>query len=869
VTAPEPNPEAAAVSAGQAGAWTRRIAPFAGAAVFLLALWALHGELSEARLAAFAESLTAISLVQIAASIGLTVVSYGLVANVDWLALRYTPARLPWRRAALSSVAAYAIANVAGFGAFSANAVRLRLYSAWGLDAPIVATVAVASSCATYLGATAALGTGLLLGAPMVSQLLGPPTSTLMVVGAALLALVLLVASAAGRGPEELKIAGAVVRRPPRRWPYLQIAAAATDWFTTAAVLWALLPPDSRPEFIAFAPAFILASVAGAVSGLPAGIGAFDVAIVFAAPPGAEEGYAAALIVYRLIFFLGPLAFAAGGLAWSGREPIGRTLSLSRRRFDAAAFAIAPMAFSLLSFAAGAMTLASVATPSVAERLHAVSRWAPHAVIEASHFLASLAGVLLLVVAGGLRRRLSGAWLLTLALLGGAAMLSLLKGGDWEQAALLAALFAVLAVSRPAFYRKDPMLSLKLFSPWTAAIALTLAAMLWVGEFAYRHVEYRDELWWTFLLDADAPRSLRAAAGAAALAAAVFAWRWMQHSPPKPEAVAFDAARIASALEGADSGHADANLAFLGDKRFLASPSGRSFIQYGVHGRSWIAMGEPAGLASERRELLWRFREEADRHGAWPVFYSVRKEALPELIEVGLAVQKVGEAAIVPLAEFALEGSARAPLRHARNRAGREGAAFEVVSPPDVAALLPELRAISDAWLEGRHGKELGFTLGRFDEAYLLRFPIALVRVAGRPVAFANIWTTADKRELSIDLMRYAPTAPDSVMDYLFIELALWAKAAGYRELDLGMAPLAGLEGRRLAPLLTRLGAFVFDHAEAIYGFEGLRAYKEKFDPVWEPLYLAAPSRLILPVALGDVAMLTRGGLLRTLTRGD
>jgi phosphatidylglycerol lysyltransferase len=869
VTATAPKPTVGAESVGGVGVWTRRTAPFAAAAVFLLALWALHAEMSEVRLAEFAASLEAISFVQIAAAIGLTVVSYGLIANVDWLALRYTPARLPWRRAALSSVAAYAIANVAGFGAFSANAVRLRLYSAWGLDAPIVATVAVVSSCATYLGATAATGTGLLLGAPLVSRLFGPSTNGLMAVGAGLLALVFAVAWAAGRGPEELRVARAVVRRPPRRWPFAQIAVAATDWFATASVLWVLLPPDSRPEFIAFAPAFVIASVAGAASGLPAGIGAFDAAIVFAAPPGAEEGYAAALIVYRLIFYLGPLAFAASGLAWTGRKPIGRTLSLSRRRFDAAAFALAPMAFSLLSFAAGVMTLVSVATPSVAERLHAVSRWAPHAVIEASHFLASLVGVLLLVVAGGLRRRLSGAWALALALLGSAAVLSVLKGGDWEEASLLASLFALLAVSRPAFYRKDPMLSLKLISPWTVAIAVTLAAMIWVVEFAFRHVEYRDELWWTFLVDGDAPRTLRAVAGAAALAAAVFAWRWMQHSPPKSEPVAFDPARIASVLAGADSGHADANLAYLGDKRFLASPSGLSFIQYGVHGRSWIAMGEPAGLASERRALLWRFREEADRHGAWPVFYSVRKEALPELIEIGLAVQKVGEAAVVPLTEFTLEGSARAPLRHARNRAARDGATFDVAAPADVAALLPELRTISDAWLAGRHGKELGFTLGRFDESYLTRFPIALVRVEGRPVAFANVWTTADKRELSIDLMRHAPTAPGSAMDYLFIELALWAKTAGYRELDLGMAPLAGLEGRRLAPLLTRLGAFVFDHAEAIYGFEGLRAYKEKFDPVWEPLYLAAPSRLILPVALGDIAMLTSGGLLGALTRGS
>ena len=81
------------------------------------------------------------------------------------------------------------------------------------------------------------------------------------------------------------------------------------------------------------------------------------------------------------------------------------------------------------------------------------------------------------------------------------------------------------------------------------------------------------------------------------------------------------------------------------------------------------------------------------------------------------------------------------------------------------------------------------------------------------------------------------------------------------------MAPLAGLDGRRLAPALTRLGAFVYDVGEPLYGFEGLRRYKEKFAPTWEPLFLAAPGRLMLPVALGDVALLTSGGVLGLLGR--
>ena len=105
-------------------------------------------------------------------------------------------------------------------------------------------------------------------------------------------------------------------------------------------------------------------------------------------------------------------------------------------------------------------------------------------------------------------------------------------------------------------------------------------------------------------------------------------------------------------------------------------------------------------------------------------------------------------------------------------------------------------------------------------------------------------------------------------MDFLFIELMLWGKEKGVQAFDLGMAPLSGLEDHRLATLTSKLGAFVYEHANKIYGFEGLRNYKKKFDPDWEPLYLVAPAGLSLPIALGDVAILTSGGLKGMFTKG-
>ena len=79
------------------------------------------------------------------------------------------------------------------------------------------------------------------------------------------------------------------------------------------------------------------------------------------------------------------------------------------------------------------------------------------------------------------------------------------------------------------------------------------------------------------------------------------------------------------------------------------------------------------------------------------------------------------------------------------------------------------------------------------------------------------------------------------------------------------MAPLAGLEDRRIAPVFARVGALVFDEGGALYGFQGLRSYKAKFAPDWRPRFIAAPVSTPLPLALLDVALLTSGGWLGML----
>lgn len=530
---------------------------------------------------------------------------------------------------------------------------------------------------------------------------------------------------------------------------------------------------------------------------------------------------------------------------------------------------LAPPIASVLAFLAGLALLASAAQPAVPERLRAVLEMWPLAAVELTHFMASVVGVLLLLVAGGLWRRLDGAYWLTLVLLIAGAVFSLTKALDWEEAAALGAVAVLLAPAHDAFFRRSRLTAALFTGPWLIGVCAALVLTIWLMLMSYENVAYSDELWWTMLRDADLARSLRAVAGAVIVGLLLLAWIALHPHRPAQDAQrrAAGMAKAETILQTAERAHGEANLMFTGDKSFVFTPSGKSVVMYRPRGGWWIAMGDPVGPVSERMEALLRFHAAADAASASPVIYAASQELLPALIDLGYAVRKIGESAMVDLPDFSLEGPARAKLRQVKSRLTRDGWRVRVRAPQQ-AIDWTRLRSVSDGWLARHAGREKSFSLGRFEEAYLDRFPIALVESeAGASVAFASLWPTPDRGEIAIDLMRYGAEAPPGVMDFLLLGAIEWARDAGYRALDLGMTPLAGLPLSRYAPALSKIGAALYEAGEDIYGFKGLRAYKNKFDPTWRPVFIAAPGHVSLPFALLGAGLLTSGGLIGLLTK--
>jgi phosphatidylglycerol lysyltransferase len=649
---------------------------------------------------------------------------------------------------------------------------------------------------------------------------------------------------------------------PPIRLSLTQIGVSCLDWTLAGCALYVLLPPAPNLTFFGFLSIYLFAQMAGMVSQVPGGLGVFEGAVVLLLPKELPtSSVVASLLAYRATYYLLPLCIA--GLLLGAYEVLERKEGTRciARAFGQWVPEVAPRVLAVTTFVGGTVLLVSGATPAISGRLSWVRDFLPLPVIEISHFLGSLAGTGLLLLARGLQRRLDAAYLLTAILLASGMLASLLKGFDFEEAIILGIMLGMLLPCRKYFYRRSSLLAEPFTPGWVVAILLVFSGTLWLGLFSYKHVEYSNDLWWRFAWHGGASRFLRAAVGSLCLTLFIAIARLLR--PAWPRIVSPDAAetdRVRALVQA--SRRTVANLALLGDKRFLFSESGKGFIMYGVEGRSWVAMGDPVAPQGEVVELAWRFLQLCDRHGGWTVFYEVATENLTVYLDMGLTLLKIGEEARVRLETFSLEGGDRKELRHVRNRLEKEGCSFEVIPAEGTEDVLMELKRISDAWLEDRNTREKGFSLGFFDPVYIKRYPIALVRREGKIVAFTNLWQGADKDELSMDLMRYSSEAPDSVMDYLIVRLILWGRDQGYHWFSLGMAPLSGLESHPgLAPLWSRIGAFVHRHGEHFYNFQGLRRYKDKFDPEWEPRYLAIPGGLKLPRVFTNIASLISGGM--------
>lgn len=809
-------------------------------------------------------ALAALPRWRLVAALGCTAASYGLMIGYDRAALRSIGAAVPLRTAARASFTSYALSHNLGFAALTGGSARLRIYGSAGLTPFDVARVVLIAGSAFWGGVIVVTALCLMLaGAPLHFGRLVIAAWQARLAGAVLLALCAALPLAAARIPALRRLRQRATPQVGLRPLALLLAMGAADLFLSALALALLLPGLGAAGFGQFYLVYALAVVAGLVTHVPGGIGVFEATVLAGLPRHAGMDTAqvgAALLAYRAIYYFLPLGAAL--LLNIGAETRGL-----RRRMAPIGAALrvllleaSPPVMGALTFAGGLVLLLSGAIPAVHGRMRELVSLLPLPFIDASHFAASLVGTALLLTAPALVDRLESGMRATRLLFMLGAAFSIAKGLDFEEAIVMLTLAGLLQLAAPAFYRRTAGPFGAGNAGWLIAAAGAVALATATGFYAHRHLPYDNLLWWEFALRGDAPRFLRASFAAGVLIAGVAASRLL-HRPWRDLGItALPEGVFARATAGCP--RSDAALALTGDKRFLLHPAGDAFLMFRARGRTWVVMGDPVGPAERWTELCWELRRQSDACYARLCFYQISAAMLPLVIELGLKPIKYGEEAWIDTGAFTLTGPQMKTLRNGHARARREGLEMKVIPAAELGKWLPRLARVSQGWLAGRRQAEKSFSLGRFTQSYVRHFDVAVVvRAAApdQPLAFANLWRSGDGSELSVDLMRHDRQAPPGTMDFLLVELIALARAEGHARFNLGLAPLSGVQGGKLAPAWARLANLAFTLDTSAYGFSGLRRYKAKFAPRWQPRFIAGPSGVAGMRALIDLIGLVGG----------
>ncbi|HEY2253111.1 MAG TPA: phosphatidylglycerol lysyltransferase domain-containing protein, partial [Planctomycetaceae bacterium] len=603
----------------------QRIRHWAGPALVLIvmaiALTLLDRELHKYHYREVKESISKIPGWRLAACLGLTVLNYLLLIGYDLIAIRSTGHLLPLPKVALASFAGFATSY--NFGALlGGTPVRIRLYSSFGMSAAEIVRMMVAIGTTFWIGVFALAGLVFVIDPMRIPEPLHLAVSNVRPIGFVLLVLAVayLCLPLVWRKPVQWR--GHELLVPRFSTLLAQLAVSAADLTVAAGSLYVILPKSISLSYPQFLGVYLLAVVGVILTHVPGGVGILELIILTFAAPDSKPQVLAALVAFRVIYYLLPLALAFTLLLTYELRMHSEKAQAVARRVGGALGGVTPMIVSLGTMLVGAVLLFSGATPALDDRLKFVHSFLPPVLVGVSHFLDSLVGGGLLLLGRGLQRRLDAAWWSAVILLGAGVVLSLGKGFDYEEAIVASVVLVALVCARRQFYRKGSILRPAWSGGWIAAVGMTLLCTVWLGLFSHKHFEmdYSHEQWWRFLFDPTAPRFLRAQVGVAVLIVGfAIAHAFSAHARVKTTPATGGELELAWQIVGR-SPRTSSNLALLGDKILLFNDARTAFIMYGIQGRSWISMGDPVGPEEEWTELVWEFREQCDGYGAWPVF---------------------------------------------------------------------------------------------------------------------------------------------------------------------------------------------------------------------------------------------------------
>jgi glycosyltransferase 2 family protein len=235
----------------------------------------------------------------------LAAASYAIYAAFDLLGRRYTHHTIPVPRVAAIAFVSYAF-NL-NFGAWVGGVgMRYRLYSQHGLKTGVISRVLGMSLATNWLGYLALGGMVFLLRLVPLPPGWGLGADGLQLAGLLMLGVVGgYLGMCWGSRRRSWRIRGAEIHLPPLDLAMLQLSLSMANWLVIATILFVLLH-GSVPVHSVLA-VLLIASIAGVITHIPAGLGVIEaVFVALLAPDIPEEQLLAAVFAYRGLYYLAP-----------------------------------------------------------------------------------------------------------------------------------------------------------------------------------------------------------------------------------------------------------------------------------------------------------------------------------------------------------------------------------------------------------------------------------------------------------------------------------------------------------------------------------------------------------------------------------
>ncbi len=268
---------------------------------------------SQARTVDWGQVLTSLRHYRLTAvwgAVALTAASFTLYSCFDLLGRRYSGHALGAPTVMLVTFVSYAF-NLNLGAAVGSVAFRYRLYSRLGLDNGVIARIVSLSILTNWIGYLLLGGLVFSLQPPDLPASWNIDSGHLRFIGFGFLTMVAAyLGLCAFSRRRALRLRGHDIELPSVQMAGLQLLMGASNWLLMSGIVFILL--QHRIGFSAVVSALLLAAVAGVITRIPAGLGVLEavfVALLSHQMPRHE--LLAALVAYRLVYYLAPLGVAA------------------------------------------------------------------------------------------------------------------------------------------------------------------------------------------------------------------------------------------------------------------------------------------------------------------------------------------------------------------------------------------------------------------------------------------------------------------------------------------------------------------------------------------------------------------------------